>query len=107
MLKIGHEVVRPGKRFGEAPVVIPVPEELETEPGIPLRDREVDWYAREQPLESQTMSERASSDWLINIYQTEHAATWQILVEHDQLDCRLVKETWNRRPSPPARTLPN
>ena len=102
MLKIGHEVVRPGKRYGEDPVVIPVPEELETEPGIPLRDREVDWYAREQPLESQTMSERASSDWLINIYQTEHAETWQVLVEHDQLDCRLVKETRKTADMEPA-----
>ena len=29
MLKIGHVVVRPGRRHGDAPVEIPVPEELE------------------------------------------------------------------------------
>ena len=50
MLKIGHEVVRPGMYVGDAEVTIPVPEELETVPGIPLNNREVDWYAREYPL---------------------------------------------------------
>ena len=55
MLKIGHEVVRPGKFRGDEPITIPVPEELETVPGIPLNNREVDWYAREYPLESMTM----------------------------------------------------
>ena len=49
MLKIGHEVVRPGKFLNDAPVTIPVPEELETVPGIPLNYREVDWYAKEYP----------------------------------------------------------
>ena len=40
MLKIGHEVVRPGKHIGDDPVTIPVPEELETVPGIPTNNRE-------------------------------------------------------------------
>ena len=44
MLKIGHEVVRPGKALGDAPVTIPVPEELERTPGVPKEQREVDWY---------------------------------------------------------------
>ena len=41
MLKIGHEVVRPGKNQGDAPVTIPVPEELETVPGIPKIQRKL------------------------------------------------------------------
>ena len=45
MLKIGHEVIRPGKKAGETSITISVPEELETEPGIPTNNREVDWYA--------------------------------------------------------------
>ena len=52
MLKIGHEVIRPGRNLGEQEVTIPIPEELETVPGIPMTAREVDWYAREYPLES-------------------------------------------------------
>ena len=63
MLKIGHEVVRPGKTYRDEPITIPVPEELETVPGIPLTNREVDWYAREYPLETQTLTERASLEW--------------------------------------------
>ena len=34
MLTIGHEVRRPGKYLGHEPITIPVPEELETTPGI-------------------------------------------------------------------------
>ena len=60
MLTIGHEVVRPGRHWGDSEITIPVPEELETVPGIPKTDREVDWYAREYPLETMNITERAS-----------------------------------------------
>ena len=60
MLKIGHEVVRPGKTYKDDPITIPVPEELETVPGIPLNNREVDWYAREYPLESHRNAQRST-----------------------------------------------
>ena len=65
MLKIGHEITRPGKKLGAPPVTIPVPEELETVPGIPTSQRELDWYSREYPLESQAVSHRAERDWQI------------------------------------------
>ena len=71
MLKIGHEVVLPGKLRNDAPVTIPVPEELETVPGIPLNEREVDWYAREYPLETMNITERASRDWANTIRDDE------------------------------------
>ena len=90
MLKIGHEVVRPGKLHGDDSVTIPVPEELETVPGIPLNNREVDWYAREYPLESQNRSERASRDWS-NAIRFRHAEMREIGKEHDKLNRRLVE----------------
>ena len=102
MLKIGHQVVRPGKLYGDDPVTIPVPEELETVPGIPLNNREVDWYAREYPLESQDNSERASTDWLLDTYKTEHAEMWELFLEHDKLDRNLVvagRETAEMEPT--------
>ena len=34
MLKMGHSVTRPGRKPGDEPVTINVPEELETAPGI-------------------------------------------------------------------------
>ena len=63
MLKIGHAVVRPGPSLGDDEVTIQIPEELETTPGIPMNNREVDWYAREYPLESMNITERASREW--------------------------------------------
>ena len=89
MLKIGHKVVRPGKSYRDDPITIPVPEELVTVPGIPLNNREVDWYAREYPLESQTKSERAAEDWS-NIQRDQHLEMRQIRKEHDKLNSNLI-----------------
>ena len=89
MLKIGHEVVRPGQRLGEPEVNIPVPEELETVPGIPLNNREVDWYAREYPLESMNVTERASRDWA-NTLRDQHAEMREIRKEHEKLNRALI-----------------
>jgi NAD-dependent dihydropyrimidine dehydrogenase PreA subunit len=92
MLKIGHEVVRPGKRYGEPNVAIPIPEELETVPGIPMNQREVDWYAREYPLETMNITERASRDWA-NTLRDQHAEMREIRKEHDKLNTNLIMAT--------------
>ena len=89
MLKIGHEVIRPGQRLGDPEVAIPVPEELETVPGIPLNEREVDWYAREYPLESMNVTERASRDWA-NTLRDQHAEMREIRKEHEKLNRSLI-----------------
>ena len=89
MLKIGHEVVRPSKIIGGNDVVIPIPEELETVPGIPMNQREVDWYAREYPLETMNITERASRDWA-NQIRDGHAEMREIRKEHDKLNRNLV-----------------
>ena len=101
MLKIGHEVVRPGKNYGDNPVTIPVPEELKTVPGIPLNNREVDWYSREYPLESLTYSERALSDWSTAVVD-EHTEMREILTEHYKVDRDIVmagRETAGMEPT--------
>ena len=85
MLKIGHEVVRPGKFRGDKPITIPVPEELETVPGIPLNKREIDWYAREYPLESNDYAEGAARDWS-NTIRDQHGEMREIRREHDKLN---------------------
>ena len=89
MLKIGHEVVRPGVRLGDPTYSIPVPEELETVPGIPLENREVDWYAREYPLESMNVTERASRTWA-NSMRDLHAEMREIRKEHEKLNKALI-----------------
>jgi Pyruvate/2-oxoacid:ferredoxin oxidoreductase delta subunit len=89
MLKIGHEVVRPGKSLSDASVTIPVPEELETVPGIPINNREVDWYSREYPLETMNIDERASRDWA-NAIRDQHVEMREIRKEHDKLNRPLI-----------------
>jgi len=89
MLKIGHEVVRPGKNLGDPEVNIAIPKELETTPGIPLNNREVDWYAKEYPLESMNVTERASRDWA-NTLRDAHAEMREIRKEHEKLNRALV-----------------
>lgn len=84
MLKIGLPVVRAGKHTGDDPVTIPVPEELETVPGIPLNNREVYWYAREYPLESQNNSERSNLSWFFT-NRHSHAPMKDIDREHEAL----------------------
>ena len=89
MLKISHEVVRPGKSVGDAEVTIPIPEELSTVPGVPMNQREVDWYAREYPLETQNITERASRDWA-NAIRDRHIEMREIRKEHDKLNRPLI-----------------
>ena len=89
MLKIGHEVVRPGVRLGDPTYTIPVPEELATVPGIPLDDRQVDWYAKEYPLESMNITERSSRDWA-NGLRDQHAEMREIRKEHEKLNRALI-----------------
>ena len=63
MLKTGHVVVRPGRRNGDDPVEIPVPEELETVPGIPMVRKDIDFYSREYPLQRQQVEHAADTEW--------------------------------------------
>ena len=90
MLKIGHTVIHPGPRPGDPPVEIPVAEELATVPGIPTNEREVDWYAREYPLESINIAEGASRDWA-NAIRDRDAEIREIHEEHERLMRPLIK----------------
>ena len=90
MLKIGHVVTYHGKKPGDPAIAIEVPEELETTPGIPANQREVDWYSREYPLESMNILERSNRDWTDAI-RDSHAETRQINREHGRLNGPLVK----------------
>ncbi|NQW24517.1 MAG: hypothetical protein HQ475_13865 [SAR202 cluster bacterium] len=63
MLKVGHVVVRPGRKAGMDPVEIPIPEELETVPGIPMVSKDIDFYSREYPLLRQQVEHGADTEW--------------------------------------------
>ncbi|MBQ10809.1 MAG: hypothetical protein CMJ45_04595 [Planctomyces sp.] len=89
MLKIGHTVTLSNKRLGGPQVVIPVPEELETVPGIPMREQDVDYYSREFPLDTLNVEERASRDWA-NRIRDQNADMREIRKEHEKLNRPLI-----------------
>ena len=84
MLKVGHVVVRPGRKAGMEPVEIPVPEELETVPGIPMVSKDIDFYSREYPLLRQQVEHGADTEWAPGVgtpamqkYHHEHQAVME------------------------------
>ena len=90
MLKIGHEVTFPGKKLGDLPLTIPIAQELETVPGIPTNQREVDWYSREYPLETYHINQRAAQDWSSQLRRTEPEMTLT-RQEHVRIDRALFQ----------------
>src|SRR5215467_6574921 len=63
MRQISHIVTRPGRKLGDPPVDIPVPQDFATVPGIPQRRTDVDFYSREYPLQRQQVEHAADTEW--------------------------------------------
>ena len=70
---VSHIVRRPGRVAGEPDVEIPVAEDLATTPGIPLREVDVSFYSRVDPLESQNVEKGADRDWVWSVYAPDVA----------------------------------
>jgi epoxyqueuosine reductase len=62
---ISHIIRRPGRRDGDPDIEIPVPEDLTTVPGVPLKPVDVAFYSREHPLESQAIAKSADRQWAV------------------------------------------
>ena len=60
---VSHTVERPGRRWGDRSVAIPIPEELATVPGIPQNPADVTFFSREHPLEAQSIDKSADRQW--------------------------------------------
>ncbi len=78
---ISHIVRRPGRVEGDPGVEIPVSEDLATVPGIPLREVDVSFYSRVQPLESQNVEKGADRDWVWTVYADDVA---EYIKGHDE-----------------------
>ena len=90
MLKIGHTVTHHGRNLGDAPISIPVPQELETVAGIPIHYKDVDYYSREYPLDTLNIEERASRDWA-NRIRDQHEEMGEIRREHEKLNRSVIQ----------------
>ena len=71
MKKIGQVVTRPGRLPSDPHIDIPIPEDLMTVPGSPIRQNEVDFYSREYPLESQNVDNSADRQWATSVLSPE------------------------------------
>ena len=87
MKKVHHVVRRPGNRLGDPDIEIPVAEDLVTEPGAPVREGDVSFYSREDPLEAHFVENSADREWLWSQY-TESFTQWRI--DHEKRDTPLV-----------------
>jgi epoxyqueuosine reductase len=86
--KVGLVITRPGRLPSDPPIDIPIPEDLMTVPGIPIRQNEVDFYSREYPLESQNIDNSADRQWAMSVLSPEAYAHRK---EHEQLNAPLVE----------------
>src|ERR671922_1578898 len=86
--KVGQVITRPGRTVNHPDVVIPVPEELMSVPGAPIRQNEVDFYSREYPIESQNIEMSADRQWATSVLSPEAYAHRK---EHEQLNAPLVE----------------
>ena len=68
---VHHVVKRSGRKLGDKDVDIPVAEDLSTVPGIPLKEKDLAFYSREYPLESQNVDHSADRDWANTVYTKE------------------------------------
>ena len=69
--RVHHVVRRPGRKQGDPDAEIPVAEDLATVPGIPLKEKDLAFYSREYPLESQNVDHSADRDWAKTVYTKE------------------------------------
>jgi ferredoxin len=70
---VSHVVQRPGRRLGDPDVTIPVAEDLTTVPGIPLNEKDLSFYNRVYPEETQNIVKAADREWVWTVYTEELA----------------------------------
>ena len=90
LLKIGHYVERPGRRPEDSPITIPIAEELETVPGVPINQEDVEFYSREYPLMNIKITERAGQNWAVRI-RDSNLENREIRIENERLNKPLIQ----------------
>ena len=86
---VHHVVVRPGRKEAEPDLEIPVADDIASVPGTPLRERDVSFFSREYPLESQTIEKGADRVWIWSVYTKEAS---EFRKQHDSRVKPLVAE---------------
>ncbi|MCI0441528.1 MAG: hypothetical protein L0177_20695 [Chloroflexi bacterium] len=82
---LGYNITRPGRQHGDPDVTIPVAKDLEKVPGNPIRDDEVSFFSREEPLESMSIEQSASADWAAEVRNSFSPETTRLYEEHKRI----------------------
>ena len=98
---VHHVVRRPGRTHGDPDVEIPVSEDLATVPGIPQRPKDVSFYTREYPIETQNITYAADREWVWTVYTDEVS---EYRKKHDEVNEPLVKAAARTGSIPPTGT---
>ena len=85
--KVSHVVKRPGLKLKDPDYEIPVAEDLATTPGIRQNQKDVDFYSRSYPLESQNIEYTADRAWVWTVYSPEEEESH---LEHERLQAPVV-----------------
>ena len=91
MLKVGHTVTVPDSLRGPkpkdpGPEIIPIPEELEGVPGAPQKPDTVSFYARNYPLESDSVQNFVFRKWHRDVSDIK-----EIRDEHESLNRPIIR----------------
>jgi len=82
-----HVVKRPGRVHQDPEYEVPVAEDLTSEPGIPQKERDVSFYSRVYPLESQNIEKAADREWVWTVFTPEITKYRE---QHDRVNKPLV-----------------
>lgn len=74
---VHHVVTRPGRKHGDLDAEIPVAEDLTTQPGNPVREKDVSYYGREHPLQAYSVDHAADREWSRSLNSETFAEWWK------------------------------
>ena len=82
-----HVVKRPGRVHEDPDYEVPVPQDLISEPGIPQKEKDVAFYSRVYPLETQNIEKAADREWVWTVFTPEITKYRE---QHDRVNKPLV-----------------
>ena len=101
---VSHVVRRPGRRLGDPDVAIPVAEDLVTVPGAPIREKDLSFFSRTEPLETQNIEKGADREWAWSVYTDEiseyRKGHDERMVPHIELAARSAEVEPTAEPNP-------
>lgn len=81
---IHHIITRPGRKHGDPDIEIPVAEDLVTQPGNPVLEKDVSYYGREIPLKAYVAEHAADIKWSRSLFSETFKKWWDGHVQRNE-----------------------